>query len=311
MEKLSKNNTNEKKGVLFTITTIVLLLSLYLLAESFMERNKELRSIILNSIYGDKFRFIEDDVISGSYKELLGIRLEGIARGSTLDVKFDQFFLSELREYDSYMKSYETLVENKYSSLNNLNITLQGFNTSFLLMPYNSTVEIHSRNLTIQTMPASTNYIASITAYITLNDSFSCNGVLCANQSDADANACEQPGNDKQGNPTVTITWEDKSGFTCSRERRLEATENSDKGNGRQFYASLLNSGNAEVKFGQVNGVNGVFRITINGIAANATQLDLSYTSMNDKTFIKGGNMAIKSVLGNITKQMEIILYKE
>ncbi len=311
MIKIIKNNRNEKKGILFTITAIVLLLSLYLLAEAFMERNNELGSMMSDSVFGDKLRFTEDDLISGSYRDLLDIKLEGISRSSTTDIKFDQFFLSSLRDYDSYMKSYETLAENRYSSLNNLNVALTGFNTSFLLVPYNSTFEIHSRNLTINTMPTSTNYISSITAYIKVNGTFSCNDIACVDQADADNEACEAPGNDPAGNPTVTITWEDKTGFTCLRSRNVAPTENNDKGNGRQFYVSLLNAGNAEAKYGQVDGINGMFRMTVNGLQANATQLDLSYALMNEPVVIKGGNIIVKSVLGNITKQMEMILYKE
>lgn len=311
MEKIIKNNKNEKKGLLFTITTIVLLLSLYLLAEAFMERNNELGSMMADSIYGDKFRFLEDDLISGSYRDLLDIRLEGISRGSTTDIKFDRFFLSPLRDYDSYMKSYETLIEGRYSSLNNLNVTLIGFNTSFLMLPYNSTFEIHSKNLTIRTMPVSTNYISGITVYLKVNGTFSCNDVPCTDQANADNEACEAPANDPAGNPAIAVTWEDTAGFTCTRSRKLDPAEDNDKGNGRQFYVSLLNAGNAGVKYGQVDGINGIFRMTARDLQANATQLDLSYTLMNNKVVIKGGNLAIRSGLGNITKEMEIILYKE
>ena len=310
MTKIIQKSKNGKKGILFTITTIVLLLSLYLLAEAFMERNKEFGSIMSNSVFGDKFKYIEDDVISGSYRDLLDIKFEGISRTSTFSINFDQFVLSPLRDYDSYIKSYETLVENKYSSLNNINVTLTGFNTSFILMPYNSTFEIHSKNLTVRTMPASTN-ISSITAYIKVNGTFSCNDIACADQSDADNEACEAPGNDPAGNPAITITWEDTTGFTCLRSRNADPAEDNDKGNGRQFYVSLLNAGNAEVKYGQVDGINGVFRITAMDLQANATQLDLSYALINDRIIIKGGDLAIKSELGNTTKQMEIILYKE
>lgn len=311
MGKIIKIKKSGKKGLLFTIAAIILLLSLYLLSEAFMERNEVLGSMMLNSVYGDKFRHAEDDIISGSYRDLLDIRLEGISRGSTADIKFDQIFLSALRDYDTYMKSYKTLVDNKYSSLNNVNITLTGFNTSFLMMPYNSTFEIHSKNLTIKTMPASTNYISSITAYLKVNGTFSCNDIACADQADADNEACEAPGNDPAGNPTIAITWEDNTGFTCLRSRNVNPTENNDKGNGRQFYVSLLNAGNAEVKYGQVDGVNGIFRIAADDLTANATQLDLSYNLMNEKVIIKGGNLAVRSESGNITKQMEMILYKE
>lgn len=298
-----------KKAILFTITTIFLLLSLFLLTSAFLDRNKELHNVMSNSAFGDKFSYMEDDVVSNSYQELLDINFEGVERSSTVLLKFDQFFLSPSRLYEEYMQTYKTLIENKYSTLNNLNITLTAFNPSFTVEPYNTTLNIQGVNLTVLTMPASTNYIESITAYIKVKQDFSCDGDLCKNQGKAN-NACERPANDPSP-PVIDITWEDSAGFECNWKRKLDPTEDNDKVNGRQFYVEFLNGGTAEVKFGNIDETNGVFKLITDGIEANVTELDIEYSSLSQNLVLKGGFVTIKSNLTNITKTADIILYKE
>ena len=197
---------NRKKGVLFTVTSIMLLLSVYLLANAFSERSAGLSEAIIGLSFGDRLRFIEDDVVSSSYGQLLDIDLDNIERSARFMLRFDRFFISPSRDYPNYMKAYETLIENKYSSLNNINITLSGFNSSFIARPYNSTFILGKSNFTIFTMPTATNYIQTITAHIRLNGTFSCDGEACEDQEDADEEACEQPGNDPPENPVITVT---------------------------------------------------------------------------------------------------------
>ncbi|MBI2107910.1 hypothetical protein HYU10_02900 [Candidatus Woesearchaeota archaeon] len=301
---------DRKKGVLFTVTAIMLLLSVYLLANAFSERSSGLSEAIIGLSFGDRLRFVEDDIISGSYAQLLDIDFDNTERSASFTLRFDRFFISPLRDYPSYMKAYETLAENKYSSLSNINITLSGFNSSFIARPYNSTFILGKSNFTILTMPDSANYIQTITANIRLNGTFSCDGEACEDQEDADENACEQPGNDPQGNPVIDITWEDKNGMTCTRSRRLDPTEDNNKGNGKQFYVGLLDAGNAEIKYGSVDGTNGIFRLAADALSANATQLDIGYALMGGRLSIEGGILSIRTP-SNVTKSARIILYGE
>ena len=85
---------NRKKGVLFTVTAIMLLLSVYLLANAFSERSAGLSEAIIGLSFGDRLRFIEDDVVSSSYGQLLDIDLDNIERSASFMLRFDRFFES-------------------------------------------------------------------------------------------------------------------------------------------------------------------------------------------------------------------------
>ncbi|HLD42468.1 MAG TPA: hypothetical protein VJB08_00585 [Candidatus Nanoarchaeia archaeon] len=295
-----------KKGVLFTAATIFLLLSVFLLAGSIADRNKGAQSL-MNSGFGDKFAFMYDDIVSNSYYDLLEVIFEGLSRGATVTVKFDQLFASPARSYGVYADSYKTLVQGAYAAKQNAEIALTGMNTTFLIGPYNSTVAFEGPNISVYTMPTPVNYIESVTAYILINGTFSCNDAACPNQTIADEEGCQAANNDA-GQPALTLTWEDSLGFTCTRSRTVDPTENNDKGNGKQFAATLLD-GDVEVKYGEVLGIDGVFKLLSSGIEANMTQLDLEYTLAAEPVVLKGGIVSITS--GNVTKRAEMILWSE
>src|SRR3989338_9636811 len=136
-----KRRTLEKKGVLFTVTTILLLISVFLLASAVSDRNKEAQHL-LDTVFGDKLAFMYDDIVSNSYYDLLDVIFEGVSRGATVTVKFDHLFASPARSYGVYADSYKTLVQGAYAAKQNAEIALTGMNTTFLIGPYNSTVEI-------------------------------------------------------------------------------------------------------------------------------------------------------------------------
>jgi len=293
-----------KKGVLFTITTIVLLLALFSLSHSFLVRSRSL-SHLLGSGFGEKLLFIHDDVLSNSYRMLLDIIVEGVERNSTAILKFDHIFLSSQRDYDAYMQNYESLVEGTYASLNNIDLSLEGFNSSFSILPYNTTFDYEEENLSVYTMPAA-EHIESITAYISINGTFDCSGLACPGQEESQENGCQGPGN-TAGNPVIFITWQDSNSFTCTQAKELSPTENNDKGNGKQFAANLL-SGNAEVKYGTVLGRDGVFKLIASGIESNLTQLDIEYRLAPEKIMLKGGVLGISS---DAAKRSHLVLYQE
>tara|TARA_Y100000310_G_scaffold330320_1_gene401750 strand:+ start:248 stop:1183 length:936 start_codon:yes stop_codon:yes gene_type:complete len=306
---LHLNKMKNKKALLFTITTILLLFSLFYLTRVFSESQEDIQNTIANSGFGDKFKSIEDDISSSSYQELLDINFEGVARAATVTTKFDGFNIINSRDYEEYMSSYKTLVENKYSTLNNIEISLTGVNSSFTIEPYNSTIKLDQQNLTLSTLPLSTNYISSITAYVKVNGTFDCNDAACPDQATAEEEACKQPNQDA-GQPSIAITWEDSTPFTCTRTRTLDPTQDNDKSN-FQFYPKLLDSGNIEIKYGTVGSSNGIYKLITTDISANITQLDIEYTLLPEPITLKGGNIQITSIVNNITKTSDITLFKE
>ena len=57
------------------------------------------------------------------------------------------------------------------------------------------------------------------------------------------------------------ITLYDSKNFKLARRRRLDPAEDNDRGNNRQFYTIFYPSGDAEIKYGQISGTNGIFSL--------------------------------------------------
>jgi hypothetical protein len=300
----------KKKSVLFTVTAIVLLLSLFLLSASFFDRNRALQSLVSTSSFGDKMKYLEHDIISKSYQDLLAIIVEGVSRSSTVTVKFDQFYLTTNRDYSQIMKSYKTLVERKYSSSNNIQANLTAFNASFKMLPYNTTFNFQKENFTISTMPTATNYVTTLTVYAYLNGTFSCNDNPCTSEQSAANVPCNEPQSDGSG-IDVTIIWEDATPYTCTSTATVSPTENNNRPDGTQFIVDILDDQLAEFKVGQVNGINGVIKLISGNVAVNLSQMDIEYSLLNEKVILEGGSLQIQSDLENMTKKNNIILYQE
>ena len=97
----------------------------------------------------------------------------------------------------------------------------------------------------------------------------------------------------------------------CLNYAQLNPQENNDLSM-KQFYLETKNpSGFIGVKYGKISSTDGVLAIITYNITANVTQLDLQYNLIEGKVQIKGGNISIKSLVGDITKQNEIILAEE
>jgi len=286
-----------KKSILFTIATLLLLLSVFTLTSAYLERNKDLQSVVTMSSTGGKFRYLEDDVVSNVYSNLLTVELGEISRSSTVNIVFNQALLVPGRDYDSIVESYKDFIEGDYSSLNNVNITLIDFGNNFTIEPYNATFEILGEDIYVYTMPLATNYVQSISVTVDVGGEKSGN--------------CEKPQDDGGAYPEITVTYDHTAG-SCTEGLQLNPQENNDKV-GDQFYMGTKNpTGSIEVKYGQITGMtgDGILAILASDIVANVTQLNIEY-SLNDKVKLRGGDVTIKSVVGNITKQNEILLAEE
>ena len=64
-----------KKGFMFTTVTFLLLFSVFSIALIYVNRSNEIQESITDIGYGNKVRFIEDDVISNAYGDLLKLKL--------------------------------------------------------------------------------------------------------------------------------------------------------------------------------------------------------------------------------------------
>ena len=284
------------RGFLFTIVTLLLFLSIFSLSSIYLYRNKELQTTVTISGLSDKIRYIEDDVVSRVYSELLSVEFGGIDKGSTLNVSFNNAFLNSSIDYSTIMSNYESFVEGTYSDLNKFNVTLINFGNNFTIEPYNSTFEIIGDDIYIYTMPVSPNLVQSIT-------------VIADVEGEKQGN-CEKPQDDGGSYPLITVTY-NYDGGSCTESQQLNPEENNDK-NGNQFYMDTKNpTGSVEVKYGLISGSNGVLAVLSSTINANITNLNIEYSLVNEKIKLKGGIINISSVIGDISKQSEIILAEE
>jgi len=290
-----------KKAILFTIMTLLLLLSVFTFTQAYLDRNKELQNTVSLSGAGGKLRYIEDDVISNAYGDLLGIKFGNITRGDYINISFNLASLVHGRKYLDVTNSYESFVEGAYSYLNNANVTLIGFNNSFVIEPYGTRFDLQGQNISVYTMPVPLNYIRAITVRT---------DVGAENNSE-----CFVPADDGVPYPEIIVgyTYDLIGGGRgeCLNYAQLNPQENNDLSM-KQFYLETKNpSGFIGVKYGKISSTDGVLAIITYNITANVTQLDLQYNLIEGKVQIKGGNISIKSLVGDITKQNEIILAEE
>ncbi|MFH1317043.1 MAG: hypothetical protein ABII01_05990 [Candidatus Woesearchaeota archaeon] len=288
----------DKKGLLITIMSLLLILPIFYLTDVYFDRNRDLQTMIVVTGLGDKIRYTEDDIISNAYSDLLGIHLNDINRDSNINVSFNQVLLDSGRDYSTYMDEYKDFATGTYASLNNLNISLDGFNHNFTIRPYNTTIEVLGEDIAAYTMPVSPNHVEGITIAVR---------VLVDNDS-----SCLVPNDDANGFPSVKVTYVHNLG-SCTQTVQLNPQENNDA-SGNQFYLDTANpTGSIEVKYGQITSKigDGILEILTSGISSNVTQLDIEYTLTNERISLTGGNITIKSAISNVTRTSAILLAEE
>jgi len=290
-----------KRSILFTVTTILLFLSLLLLAQAYKDRTHQLEEDATIRMTAEQLAYAEDDVISGVYRDLLPTTLHVIERGSTIILKFNLTPLSIDNQQEKMFEQYNDFIRSNYSLSGNLNITLINFNNSFRILPYDTLFVLNGSELTIRN-PDYTD-IVSVTVDVLID-------------LDNDTKWVNFTPSDSLGGLPITVTYYDEEGdeiYVHSAE--LPPTTDNDDVLGRQFYQSFT-SGNAslgyiDTKFGLVNGATGIFQVRVVNITANITSLELEYTADPDRVILRGGNISIASKIGGIRKNTEIILAEE
>ena len=117
---------------------------------------------------------------------------------------------------------------------------------------------------------------------------------------------CAQPADDGGNNPIITVNIEDVAGWTCANSQLLSPIEDNNRLNGQQFYLATLDPpGYIEIKFGQVEGTNGIFTVLTSNTTANITQLNVDYDLSATKVFLESGSISINN------KTSRIILAQE
>jgi len=299
-----------KKGFLFTIIAILLLWPAFTLTTAYIDRNKDMQHDVVESYAGDKLRFLEDDIVSNAYTDLLGIRLNSMVRNTspsliTVNVSFNQLLLANGRDYYQITQDYQDFVMGTYASLNNVEINFSDFDNNFTIWPYRTKVEMQGNDTYFYTIPVPPNRVRKI--YITVDVSASRSG------------NCTFPNNDGGENPEVGVRYV-YSGGSCFNSATLDPTEDNDRTGGEgepdyyQFYMGTSSPGGTiEVKYGRLKWKNkdGVLAIFTNGINANITQLDIEYNSTPTRVWIGGADLNITSVIGDISKSINVVVAEE
>src|SRR4030042_141562 len=143
-----------KKGVLFTITTFLLLWSLFMLTQSYMNRNSSLQELAITSTSGEKIRFLEDDITNNIYYDLVDFSIDSVTRDSeNITITFKGPLLSKYKDHLALMQEYEAFIEDTYSNLNNINVELTNLTPTLTITPYSTNFLINKTELIVTTQP--------------------------------------------------------------------------------------------------------------------------------------------------------------
>jgi len=126
-----------KRGYLITIITVLLLMSLLVLASSYATRLKTNEEIYVKSILGDKIRYIEND-IGEEFFYFWTLETDSIQiKQSKIDIDFEDLFNATANiTFPYYSGNYTTFVEDYYGKKMNTEIELNNFTDGFMIHPY-------------------------------------------------------------------------------------------------------------------------------------------------------------------------------
>ena len=291
-----KSYFTSKKGVLFTIVTIILLTSLFLFTKAFLDRSIELDNALVSYQNTEKLAYIEDDIVSNSYSDLLKISLSAIKRDPLyINITFNHLgILSPNLNHNKIMQDYKDFVVNNYSTMNNIAITLTDFTSNFTINPYNASYYLNGSKLYLYN-PDYTS-LQKISLQVKTND----DNLNFKNSS--------TPSNSSGKLIEVNIIDKDGDSLLPTTIRTLSPTLVN-----APFYVNFntTNTPNVSIYFGQFNNKNGTLFVSTDFTTANITSITLTYTALQQKVYLSAGNLTIANKLNAVNKTNEVILAEE
>lgn len=281
-----------KKGILFTITTIFLLSAVFMLSKTYFEYNKDSRNTVTFSSFGDKLNFVEDDIVSNIYSDLLWLNISSITRqNNEVIINFLKAGkLSPNINHNNLFQNYETFIEGTYATLQNLNITFNNFNPTFNINPYNTRFVYDSQELSIYN---DRDYLKKILIKIKANATN-----LVSNTT---------PSTDGHDYPEINVIVLNKNNVIV-----YDANPQQDPDEMGIFEIVFEDGKQVTVSFGVIGESPSGTLIVDNNFYTEITQLELRYDEIDDKLlFESDANLSITSQLEDITKATEIILLEE
>lgn len=274
-----------KKAVLFTITTFMMLFSLFLLSGAYANLNKQLQKTILNAKIGTHIKYVEDDISSQIFFDLLGIRLDSITNtGDNTTINFTGGIIDLNITHAMLALDYKNFIERNYSSLNNLQVNMSNFTSKISITPYNASYYINNTRAVFK----AGNLLKRINLQIILNNTVQ----NSTNSSPAD-----------NGGIIVYVDIIDKQ-QTHLIEDSFAILDPTTVGNA---FSVALPGASINVQFGFLDNKEGTMIIEADNLTASMN-FEIIYSPVNETISINGGNLEIIESFAGYTKQTQIKL---
>jgi hypothetical protein len=286
------------RGLLFTFATVFILFGFFLLTTIYFERTAEIRKAATAVSVGDRFAYMEDDIASGIYTDMLLFKLSNITRESDyIDVVFRPGGnLSHMISHLRLMAYHRVFVEQAYAAKNNVFIKLNNFSSYFRIMPFNSVYELMTANLTV--FPGNPSAVRKMKAKLRLDFSHPLNVTTNAS-SLGTGTEIEIEVEDPDGDQAVYFR-----GFLDPTQSTLVVFIN--------FTAPFARNKSMSVYYEPWEGEDGVLRVhTQRAMDIDIEEFLIRYDETDDKVYLKGGEIVINSTLEGFSRKSDIIIMEE
>jgi hypothetical protein len=144
-----------RRGVVFSIATILLFMALFFVSRSFMDFSFSTATNRIDTALALKAQYLAGDISSGIYGDLLPIAVGLITRNAThVSILFnDVIKINDNRDFDDRMDTYETFMEGTYARIQNARIDLENFTANITIDPYDTVIDLNQDNITVLNDP--------------------------------------------------------------------------------------------------------------------------------------------------------------
>lgn len=291
-----------KKAMLYTITTILVLLSLLTLTRSFNDAAQEISDYSLIASDGTVLRYLEDDIIQSSFSKITGFSVKSIDRSSTNTIRMQQLHLGKV-DPSALLNQYVEAISTNYSLLDNVVVNFSNFDSLVDIEPYDAFYSISNNGA----------FLVSPTAVI---ESIYINATVDKNASFYFSNTT--PSADSSSYPLVTVEFYSIDGTRIYSHSAYQRQDQDNAASGSRYFFMQLrdpqtfqNAGSLNVAFGEVNGSDNSLGVFVEGMVVNVTHMDVEFESRPGLISFENGVMSMTTEVNSVRKPFTIILAHE
>ena len=270
-----------KKAVLITIGTLILLLPLFMFSQSFANTNQEMQSIIVSTDNTIKLKSISDD-FDKDYFDLLNVRYIGTSiSGTSRWINFSNFGSFDTNTYSQKITNYKSFLNTTYFKKSNIQLNSVNLYTSFLIDHY-ANVMFDSNLYFVSTNPSTIQEV-----YLT----------AIVNQTSANLVSTDTPV--ERSGVLTHIIINDKNGVQL-----LSSNINVRSTLTNKPFSVIFNDGSSlEIELEPYNGIDGTIYTQINNLNVNITEFKIKYSTIQNFTIESNSTISISSSNSlNLTK---------